>query len=125
MNLTINPQASGLSTVFKAYQEEALRCFWENEGKGLTSKIVHTHVTERLGSDRAISRSAIIVFLRDMADEGVLDYVEEPGLGGYHRVYSTKFNESGFKRALVDMVLSSLMRDFPEETKKVLQEYLD
>ncbi len=39
-----------------------------------------------------------------------------------HRVYLTKLDEAGFKRALAESVFSSLLRDFPEETKIAFKE---
>jgi hypothetical protein len=86
--------------------------------------MVHSQVNERLDGGKSISRASIINFLNDMVDEGVLDYVEESGKGGYHRVYSAKLDEVGFKRSLAESFVSSLMKDFPEETKKVIWEYL-
>ena len=124
MNLILDPKASGLSKVFKDYQREALRFIWKNEGKGLTSRMVYSHVNDRLDGGKSISRASIINFLNDMVDDGVLDYVEETGKGGYHRVYSAKLDEAGFKRGLAESVVSSLMKDFSEETRKVIQEYV-
>ncbi len=87
--------------------------------------MVHSHVNERLDDDKSISRASIIQFLKALAEAGVLDYLEETGKGGYHRAYSTKLDEASFKRELAESFVSSLMRDFPEETKKVIQEYFD
>ena len=125
MNLVFDPKASGLSKVFRDYQEAALRYVWKVEGKGVTSRMVHTHVNERFDGGRSISRASIINFLNAMVDEGVLDFVEETGKGGYHRVYTAKLDEAGFKRALAESVFSSLLRDFPEETKIAFKEVFD
>ena len=124
MNLILDPKASGLSKVFKEYQREALNFIWKNEGKGLTSRMVYSYVNDRLDGGKSISRASIINFLNAMVDDGVLDFVEETGKGGYHRVYSAKLDEAGFKRGLAESVVSSLMKDFPEETRKVIQEYV-
>ncbi len=124
MNFILDPKGSGLSKVLREYQREALRFIWNSEGKGLTSRMVHSQVNERLDGGKSISRASIINFLNDMVDEGVLDYVEESGKGGYHRVYSAKLDEVGFKRSLAESFVSSLMKDFPEETKTVILEYL-
>ena len=59
-----------------------------------------------------------------MVDEGILDYDERTGKGGYYRVYRPKLVETEFRRFLAETVISSLMRDFPEETKEALNEYL-
>jgi Fe2+ or Zn2+ uptake regulation protein len=114
-----------LSKVLRDYQQEALRFIWKSEGKGLTSRVVYTHVNKRLDAGKSISRASIINFLNAMVEEGVLDYVEETAQGGSRRVYSAKFDEAGFKRSLAESFISSLMMDFPEETKKVIQEYFD
>ena len=124
MNFVLDPKASGLGKVLREYQREALRFMWKSEGKGLTSRIVHSHVNERLNGGKSISRASIINFMNAMVDEGVFDYVEETGKGGYHRVYSAKLDEAGFKRSLAESFVSSLMKDFPEETKTVILEYL-
>jgi hypothetical protein len=70
---------------------------------------------------KTISRASIINFLNAMVDEGVLDCDEETGKGGYHRVYRPKLDESSFKRYLATVMISSLMKDYPEETKEVIK----
>jgi len=57
-----------------------------------------------------------------MVDEGVLKYKEETCKGGTRRIYYPKLDESGFKKHIVKMVISSLIRDFPEETNETLKE---
>jgi hypothetical protein len=121
MTRIFNPQNKGLAKIFKDYEREALSFVWKSEGKGLTSRMVYIQVNERLEGGKSISRVSIINFLNAMVDEGVLGYVEETGKGGYHRVYSAKLDETGFKRELAGLVISSLMKDFPEETREVLQ----
>ena len=125
MNFKLDPSASGLSKVLREYQQEALRFIWKSEGKGLTTGMVHFHVNERLDGGKSISRASIILFLNAMVEEGVLDYVEETAKGGIRRVYSAKLDEASFKRSLAESFVSSLMRDFPEETRTVIQKYFD
>ncbi len=122
MNLTFDPKAHGLSKVLRDYQEEALRFVWESE-HGVNSRSVWLHVNEAFGSEKTISRASIINFLNSMVDEGVLNYEEKSGKGGYHRVYLPKLDESGFKKTLAESIISSLLRDFPEETNEVLKNY--
>lgn len=111
-----------MSKVLREYQQEALRFIWKSEGKGLTSRAVYMHVNKRLDGGKSISRASILLFLNAMVEKGVLDSVEETGIGGYQRVYSAKLDEVSFKISLAESVVSSLMRDFPEETKKVIQD---
>jgi hypothetical protein len=56
-----------------------------------------------------------------MVDEGVLNFIETTGKGGHRRIYSAKYNEAGFKQFVAKTVLNNLLRDFPDETRKVLQ----
>jgi hypothetical protein len=122
MDLMFDPKAEGLSKVLRDYQEEALRFVWSSE-QGVNSRLVWLHVNEAFGGEKTISRASIINFLNGMVDERVLDYEERSGKGGYHRVYLPRLDESGFKKAMAKSVISSLMRDFPEETNEVLKNY--
>lgn len=120
MTLIFNPASDGLSKVFRDYQEEALRFVWERNKEGAISREVWSHTNDRLVG-KTISRASIINFLNAMVDEGVLDYDERTGKGGYHRVYRPKLNETAFKKYVAQTVISSLMKDFPAETKEVLK----
>ena len=120
MTLKFNPDNDGLLKVFRGYQEEALRFVWERNEEGAVSRLVWSTVNERL-TGRGISRASIINFLNDMVDEGVLDYEEKSGKGGYHRVYRPKLDEAAFKLYIAQTVISSLMRDFPAETIEAMK----
>jgi hypothetical protein len=122
MNLTFDPKAEGLSKVLRDYQEEALRFVW-GSGQGVNSRLVWLRVNDAFGGVKTISRASIINFLNGMVDEGVLDYEDRTGKGGHHRIYLPKLDESGFKKAVSESVISSLMRDFPDETNEVLKHY--
>ena len=88
MTLTFDPAGEGLAKVLRDYQIEALKLVWKKGDDGAISREVYHHVNEVLKSIRTISRASIINFLNAMVDEGVLNYKEESGKGGYHRVYS-------------------------------------
>lgn len=120
MVLIFNPQNKGLSKIFKDWQEEAVKFIWEIGDRGAISREVWIKVNERLVG-KTISRASIINFLNAMVDEGVLDYHEETGKGGYHRVYKPKLDEPSFKRHLAQVMVSSLMKDYPEETREVIK----
>jgi predicted transcriptional regulator len=115
MTLIFNPANDGLSKIFRDYQQEALKSLWQNSEKGLTSREVHEYANGKI--DSSISRASIINFLKAMADEGVLNYTERTGKGGYHRVYTPRLNESEFKIHVAQTIIASLVKDFPEETK--------
>ncbi len=120
MTLIFNPANDGLSKVFKDYQEEAVKFVWEVGDQGANSRMVWLKVNERL-IDSTISRASIINFLNAMVDEGVLDFDERTGKGGYHRVYRPKLDEPAFKTHVAQIMISSLMKDYPNETREVIK----
>jgi hypothetical protein len=63
---------------------------------------------------------SVINFLEEMRGLGVLGGEERTGKGGHHWVYYPTLGESGFKRFIASTLLESLMRNFPEETRGVL-----
>jgi len=122
MTLTFDPAGTGLAKVLRDYQIEALKLVWTNGEVGVNSREAWQHANKALKGTRTISRASIINFLNAMVDEGVLSYKEETGKGGYRRIYSPKLDENGFQKYIAETVISSLIRDFPEETKGALKE---
>ncbi|MCW3992105.1 MAG: BlaI/MecI/CopY family transcriptional regulator [Candidatus Bathyarchaeota archaeon] len=122
MTLIFNPDSDGLSKVFRDYQEEALRLVWTKGSEGVISREVWSQVNQNLDG-KTISRASIINFLNSLVDEGVLDFDERTGKGGYHRVYRPRLDENEFKKYLAETVISSLMKDFPTETKEVVKAF--
>jgi len=122
MTLIFNPDSDGLSKVFRDYQEEALRLVWNIGSEGVISREVWNQVNQNLDG-KTISRASIINFLNSLVDEGVLDFEERTGKGGYHRVYRPRLDENEFKKYLAETVISSLMKDFPKETKEVIKAF--
>jgi predicted transcriptional regulator len=122
MTLIFNPDSDGLSKVFRDYQEEALRLVWNIGSEGVISREVWNQVNQNLDG-KTISRASIINFLNSLVDEGVLDFEERTGKGGYHRVYRPRLDENEFKKYLAETVISSLMKDFPKETKEVVKTF--
>jgi predicted transcriptional regulator len=120
MTLIFNPEQNGLNKVLRDYQLEALKSVWKNGEKGLTSREVYEYVNGKI--DGSISRASIINFLKAMADEGVLDFTERTGKGGYHRVYTPRLNESEFKTYIAQTMIASLLKDFPEEAKTAISQ---
>jgi hypothetical protein len=46
------------------------------------------------------------------------------GKGGHHRIYYPLMDEKGYVKHLIKTMVESLLRDFPEETREALDEYL-
>ena len=114
---------NGLETVWKEYQVIVMRYLWaleegeEGAGSGKSWEATNLVLKKR---GRSISRASIIFFLNDMVDEGILNYRERTGKGGHHRIYSPALDETGFKEYLARHIISKLMKEFPDETKKVI-----
>ena len=112
---------SGLETIFRDYQILSMKYLWGKKDKGAGSGEVWLNVNKSLKEKgKEISRASIIFFLNDMVDHDILEYVEESGKGGYHRIYAPVYDEMGFREHLAKMLISKLRRDFPEETKTAI-----
>jgi predicted transcriptional regulator len=120
LTLIFNPEKKGLTKILRNYQVEALKSLWKNSEKGLTSREVHEYVSRKI--DGSISRASIINFLKAMVDEGVLNFKERTGRGGYHRVYTPRLNASEFKTYVAQTMIASLLKGFPEETKTAISQ---
>ena len=119
--MKMNTSSEGLNAFLKEYQELALRYLWRLDGEGASSRDVWMQVNEDLRGRGSISRASIINFLDANVDEGVLSYKETTGKGGHRRIYSAKLNEARFKEYVATLFIGNLLRDFPEETEKVLK----
>jgi predicted transcriptional regulator len=97
-----------------------MKALWDNPQKGQISREVHNQVNKRL-SPGSISRASIINLLEDMVGMGVLSRTDTTGKGGYRGVYSSKMDESGFRKFVVKTAIEAFMRNFPEETRQALE----
>ena len=117
------PSKMGLRKVLKEYEELEMRFLWSVGDDGAGSRAVMEAVNERLGEEDSKSRATIILSLNKLVDWGVLGFREGTGKGGHHRIYYPLMDEKGFKSYLLKTMVESMMRDFPEETKEVIQTY--
>ena len=67
-----------------------------------------------------ISRASVIKFLQDMTKKGILLEEMRTGRGGYHGVYYQKYTESEFKQYIAMHFIRKLLKEFPSETRKVI-----
>ena len=115
---------SGLRKTLKEYEEIALRFVWSVGEEGATSGQVWAHVNEQLAEKgESRSRAAVLFFLDRMVEWGVLGYKMTTGKGGKYRIYIPKLDERGYRKFMLRVVIESMMRDFPEETREVLDTY--
>ena len=118
-----DPSQPGLRKTLREYQELALRYLWEIEEEGANSGLIWKVVNEKLKPSGSISRASIIIIMNRLVDQGVLSYREGTGKGGHHKIYYPLMDEKGYKKYVAKTIITSIMRDFSEETKEVLEKY--
>ena len=103
MNLNLDLQETGLAMFFKPYQITSLNILW-NSDDPLSSRQVWERANDELSE--SISRASIINFLNASVDNGLLDYTETTGKGGYRRLYTSKLTKPE-----VSVYLSEIVSD--------------
>jgi predicted transcriptional regulator len=112
--MIFDTSGEGLLTLFKPYQAALMEHIWElnNPGRtGVTSGQAYKFLQNHPDSK---SRASVIFFLNEMVAEGVLEYEEESGKGGYHRVYYPRMDREQFARHIVETINKKLNEVFPE-----------
>ncbi len=110
--MKFDTKQEGLLTVFRPYQAVLIEHIWdlnENEKVGIISAEAHKFLS---GKPEKKSRAAVINFLNDMVDEGILGYEEKTGKGGYHRVYYPNMDRDGFQKYITERINSKLEKVF-------------
>jgi len=120
MPLRLDAGKACLAMFFKGWQVESLRYLWRIRPEGSNSRAVWTNVNESLQG--SVSRASVINFLNHMADEAILTYEETIGNGGLQRVYYIKYNEIKFKQHVACLIITKLLKEYPQETRKALSE---
>ena len=76
-------------------------------------------------SGESKSRASIIFFLQDMVEQGILKYRHRSGKGGYHRVYTPLYDETGLKELIATQLIEKLLEEFPDETNKTIRKIME
>ena len=105
MDLSLDLTETGLEMFFRPYQIKALDLLWSTE-ETLSSRQVWEKVNEQLAG--TISRASIINFLNDSVENGILNFVETTGKGGYRRLYTPKMDKVGTAKYLTEEVQKAL-----------------
>lgn len=87
------------------------------------SRKVWETVSERLIERKKVSRASIIMFLEKLRKQDILGYTDKTGKGGHRRIYYPLMSEKEFGKYLMEMLVHSMMKDFPVELKEVLESY--
>jgi len=120
MPLQLDTGEKGLAMFFKDWQIEILRYLWSIHPEGAKSRTVHEKVNKP--PEATISRASVINYLNAMADEGFLGYTDNTGKGGHHRVYTAAHTEDDFKRRVAEIIVTNLLKEYPLETRKAIQQ---
>lgn len=105
MDLNLDLSETGLEMFFKPYQIISLDILWHSD-ENLSSRQVWEQANAQLPG--TISRASIINFLNASVENGLLDYVETTGKGGYRRLYSSKLDRPETSTFLSGMVKDRL-----------------
>jgi len=115
-----DPSQSGLRKTMKEYQVLSLKYIWEVGDAGANSTQTVKHVNEKLEAGKSISQGSIINFLNRMVDDGVLSFRDATKKGGHYKIYYPLMDETGYKKYIIRTIIASMFRDFPVETREVL-----
>jgi predicted transcriptional regulator len=116
-----DPSQPRFKKTLKEYEELALRYLWEIGEEGAVSGLIWKVVKEKLNPGGSISRASIIFAMNRFVDQGVLGFRDGTGKGGHHKIYYPLMDEKGYVKYLLKTMVESMMRDFPEETREVLE----
>ena len=117
-----DPMQKGLRKTLREYEELGLKFMWSIGYEGAGSGKTWVVINEKLGEEKSISRASVIFFLNRMVDQGVLGFRDATGKGGHHRIYYPLMDEEEYKKYILNTIIESMMKDFPEVTKETLSE---
>lgn len=106
--MKFDTKQEGLRTLFKPYQALLMEHLWtlnEKSRVGLSSGQAWKYLQDK---PEKKSRASVIIFLNEMVEEGILDYEERTGKGGYHRVYYPKTDREEFAEFVSNLINEKL-----------------
>ena len=119
MHLVMKTSQEDLAMFFKDWQIRILHRLWNISPAGANSRSVWANVNKCLQG--SISRTSVIIYLNHMVDEALLTYTETTGKGGHHRIYYMKYSETELKQHIADLIITKLLREYPQETRNMIQ----
>ena len=105
MDLTLDLTETGFDMFFRPYQIAALDLLW-NSDDYLSSREVWDKVNQNI--EGRISRASIINFLNASVENGLLEFTETTGKGGYRRLYTSKWSKDETAKYLSQIVQNQL-----------------
>ncbi len=118
--MKLDTDKNGLEAIFRKWQVPLVEELFS--GKPMTSGEAHMFLVKKgVKADQKgrgpISRASVINFLNGMIDNGLLEYTDDTGKGGHHRIYKMTLNREEFSHALLGRFVNRLISIFPQESK--------
>jgi hypothetical protein len=117
--LIFDTSQMGFNAVLRPWQLTVMQIVWSIPN-GANSLTVHQKANQALQGE-TISRASVINFLEDLRERGIFSGEERTGKGGHHWAYYPKLDEAGFKKFIVETMITSLMENFPTETREAIR----
>lgn len=99
----------GFEKLLKPYQYKMLQLATEQR-HGITTGDMHDKL---FFHDIETSRASVINYLRYLEEYGLMDFTEESGKGGYHRVYSMKLTMEELETRIAHDIIRNMLEVFP------------
>ncbi len=118
--MKLDTDKNGLEAIFRKWQVPLVEEFFS--GNPMTSGAAYRFLEEKgikTGQEmrKTVSRASVIGSLNGMIDAGLLEYTEDTGKGGHHKVYKMIFNREELAHKLIEVFVNKLLEVFPEESK--------
>lgn len=106
--VVLDTDKKGLDLIFGRPWKSATIDFILNSKEQMKTKTVHDHLIEQ-GLD--ISRASVIIFLQEMAKQGILIKSEESGKGGMHEVYMRNMTLKKLWRYIANLAFTTVLAE--------------
>lgn len=126
--MRMNTDLEGLAAIFKDWHvpliDELFRrqeTYPELEDRELGTGDAWRFLDERgvktsRSNVRSVSRASVIYFLKDLEEEGILNFRETTGKGGHFKLYEMAMTREQFNKTIIVKFLRKLAEIFPEES---------
>jgi len=117
--MQLNTAGKGLAAVFKPWKIPIIKELQSrpNMNSGQAYKFLQQRSRDLEDPELKRSRASVIFFLNDLVDEGIVEYTEKSGKGGYHRVYKMALTPEQLAHKCIAMFVAKLLEAFPEGSK--------
>ena len=106
--VVLDTDKKGLDLIFGRPWKSATIDLILNTKDEMKVKIVHDHLLEQ---DFVISRASVIMFLKEMAKQGILLEAEESGKGGMHGVYRRNMTLRKLWRHTANLAFTTILAE--------------